>query len=490
MLCEVFLPMSRLLSSLRDLILTQKDINKSIELAEAYGAILWAVDKGVYDDPELEALLTNRCMSLVHEDDVVAPSKDCIHLISEPYLIGGHTRLMEQLATMHSEKPDLLITRQSDEAAIERTRVFFNECTVLQFRTPLQKVTEIIGCLKAYKRVVLHIHPDDMTTVIACNILKGMTNAKIFFVNHADHVFTYGSSVADVYFEISTFGQQRDKKKNISGVKSFLGIPLSTRLVKKAHRLPAKGDALNFFSAASPFKFKPVKNYDSRPTIHRVLSEFKNATFWIVGANPYTNIWWWPLKLRYRRRFQILSSVPYESYLKLLDGADFYVDSYPTPGGTAFAEQLVSGRRCVGLRAPIQGYSPADNLKSKNIDDLMTSILQCDNDPAVIESVYAVNGYDAVKSRYLACLYDGVLCANEMERYVAWTGDVAAYEQTGKITSAIPPEVIAKLISFDKGFLLSVLHELSAVQKVKIVFKLALLRIKSLTGKDVGSDKI
>ena len=487
---EVLFPMSRLLSSIRDLILTRKDINKSVELAEVYGAILWAVDKGVYDDPELEDILTGRCMDIVQIGEADLPSKDCIHLISEPYLIGGHTRLMEQLATMHVEKPDLLITRQSDERAIERTRSFFNECASLQPGTPLQKVAEIIECLKSYKRVVLHIHPDDIVAVIACRILKTISGAKIFFVNHADHVFTYGSTVADVYFEISTFGLHRDMKKTISGDKSFLGIPLSTQLVLKKHRLPDKEDALNFFSAASPFKFKPVKGYDSRPTIQRVLSEFKRSTFWIVGANPYTNIWWWPLKLRYWSRFKILSSVPYASYLTLLEKADFYVDSYPTPGGTAFAEQLVSGRRCVGLRAPIQGYSPADNLKSKSIDDLMMSILQCDNDESVIESVCAVNGYDAVKSRYRACLYDNILCANELEKHVAWTGDVAAYEQAGKITSAIPPVIIAKLISYDKRFLLLVLRELSAMQKMKMVVKLALLKLRGVTGKSPRSDKV
>lgn len=50
--------------------------------------------------------------------------------------------------------------------------------------------------------------------------------------------------------------------------------------------------------------------------------------------------------------------------------------------------------------------------------------------------------------------------------------------------------VIAKLISFDKGFLLAVLRELSAVQKIKMVFKLLILKIKSLAGKAVGSVKV
>ncbi|MBC3199452.1 group 1 glycosyl transferase [Pseudomonas poae] len=481
--------MSRLRSSIRDLILTQKDINKSLELAEVYGSMLWAVDSGVYDDPELEDILTERCMGAIQKGETHLPLKDCIHIISEPYLIGGHTRLMEQLSTMHPEKPDLLITRQSDERAIERTKNFFNESILVEHRTPFQKISEIIESLKAYERVILHIHPDDIHAVIACRILKKITGAKIFFVNHADHVFTYGSTVADVYFEISVFGKHRDMKKTISGGKSFLGIPLSNQLVIKKHHLPEREDILNFFSAASPFKFKPIKGYDPRPTIHRVLSEFKNSTFWIVGANPYTNIWWWPLKIKYWRRFKILSSVPYAGYLKLLERADFYVDSYPIPGGTAFAEQLVSGRRCVGLRAPIQGYSPADNLKSESVDDLIASILQFDNDESVIELVCSVNGYEAVKSRYLACLYSNMLCANELEKHVVWTGDIAVYEEIGKITSAIPPAAIVKLISYDKRFLLEVLRELSIPQKIKMVIKLSILMLKNVAGKSLRSDR-
>ncbi|WP_395608525.1 hypothetical protein [Pseudomonas sp. B22129] len=481
--------MSRLLSSIRDLILTQKDINKSIQLAEVYGAILWSVDKGIYDDPELETELTERCVAILPKGEFQAAVKDCIHVISEPYLIGGHTRLMEQLSTMHVDKPDLLITRVSDEKAIERTQKFFEECRGVKPGTPLEMIAEIVGCLKIYNRVVLHIHPDDMVSVIACAIVKNVSSTKIFFVNHADHVFTYGSSVADVYFEISTFGRHRDMKKNISGEKSFLGIPLASQRLSKKHRLPAKTDALNFFSAASPFKFKPVKNYDLRPAIDRVLSEFKNAKFWIVGANPYTNFWWWPLKFRYGNRFRILSSVPYESYLKLLEDADFYVDSYPTPGGTAFAEQLVSGRRCVGLRAPIQGYSPADNLKDVSVDELIESILLRDNDEETIAAVFAVNGYEAVKSRYRACLYDGAVSVNEMEKYVTWTGDVAVYEQLGKISSAIPPLVVSKLMDFDKRFLYSLLLELNAVQKMKVIVKLAVLRLKKIAVNNVRSGK-
>ncbi|GAB5340256.1 hypothetical protein [Pseudomonas fluorescens] len=482
--------MSGLLSSIRDMILAQEDVNKSLELSEVYGAILWAVDKGIYDDPELEDLLTARCTDVLPNNSGHTPSKDCIHLISEPYLIGGHTRLMEQLSTMHREKPDLLITRQSDEKAIERTRGFFDTCTVIGAYTPLEKIAAIVESLKSYRRIVLHIHPDDMISVIACKIVKSFTQAKVFFVNHADHVFTYGSSVADVYFELSTFGRRRDMKKTISGQKSFLGIPLTSTLVTKTHRLPGKQDALNFFSAASPFKFKPVKHYDLRPAIHRVLSEFKHSTFWIVGASPLTNFWWWPLKLRYWSRFKILSSVPYESYLKLLESADFYVDSYPTPGGTAFAEQLFKGRRCVGLRAPVQGYSPADNLKDDSVDDFIASILHRQNGSEIIQSVLAVNGYEAVKSRYQACLYDGAMCANEMEAYVTWTGDIAVYQQAGKITTAIPPAVVSRLIDFDKRFLPALFFELSATQKVKVALKLVFLKLKRQGGKENRPGKV
>lgn len=93
----------------------------------------------------------------------------------------------------------------------------------------------------------------------------------------------------------------------------------------------------------------------------------------------------------------------------------------------------------------------------------------------------AVNGYEAVKSRYQACLYDGAMCANEMEAYVTWTGDIAVYQQAGKITTAIPPAVVSRLIDFDKRF--TGIVELSATQKVKVALKLACLKLKRQGGK-------
>ena len=89
----------------------------------------------------------------------------------------------------------------------------------------------------------------------------------------------------------------------------------------------------------------------------------------------------------------------------------------------------------------------------------------------------AVNGYEAVKSRYLACLYEDIMCANEMEKHVAWTGDISVYEQPGKITSAIPPEVVSRLIEFDKKFMRVLFLELSATQKIKVALKLARLKV-------------
>lgn len=36
-----------------------------------------------------------------------------MHIVSEPFMTGGHTRLMEKLASMHAEPVDLLISRQA-----------------------------------------------------------------------------------------------------------------------------------------------------------------------------------------------------------------------------------------------------------------------------------------------------------------------------------------------------------------------------------------
>ena len=475
--------MLQAMSLMKAAVLELKDLDKSIELAEIYATILWAADLSIYDAPDIEVQLIERCSLNETESNIPALKKDCLHVITEPYMIGGHTRLMEQLATMHTNKPDILVTRASTDVALLRTKVFFDNAYVISAESRQERISKIFDIIKNYTKIVLHTHPNDIEAIISCGVLKRKTEVKVFFVNHADHVFTYGSSVADIYFEISSYGKSLDNFKKITGKKSFLGIPVANKNAAAKNINIRKDGALNFFSAASATKFKPSKGFDIRPAIESILSEYKRSVFWIVGANLYTSTWWWVLKVKYGRRFKVIPALPYISYCNLLEKADFYMDSYPLPGGTAFCEQVLSGRKCIGLISPVQGYSPADKLKSADLTSLMSSISQESNDLDILKLISLVNGYESVKSRYLKCLYSGEVFSNMMEDLTPWAGSFTFFQQDKKITVAIPPAAIMRLMAIDFRLCLKIIKMLSRQQQFKMILKILIIKAKFLLKK-------
>lgn len=446
--------------------------------AQVYGALLWAVDLDIYEAAALERHLVAQCTSLVTVPVASGTSRGCLHVVSEPYLQGGHTRLMERLAHMHEGPVDLLVTRSAKPQVLERLNGYFAHIEVARGDDPCARLQSIVDTLAQYDKVVLHIHPDDILTTVACGVLKQQLGAAVtvYFVNHADHVFSFGASVADVYFEISAYGHHLDKKKHLSCQKSFLAIPIETSGAKVPDAAPTH-ERIKVFSAASAAKYKPHGGLDMRPSITAILDRFPNAECWIIGANPLTNTWWWTVKLRYPTRFFIRRHLPYKDYLAFAEKADFYLDSYPIPGGTAFAEQLLKGRRCVGLVAPIQGYSPADSLKVASVDQLLASIDHPRPSAQVVEAVQRVNSVEAVKARYLACIERGEYSENLLAAMLPWSGDLDFMKPTGKVTSMIPADVFDALCRMDTKLALRALLSYAWVPRIKILIKVTLLRL-------------
>ncbi|EIC86098.1 hypothetical protein [Serratia sp. M24T3] len=414
--------MKTLLQPLREKVLTGQDFNESLKAAEIYGSLLHMIDIGQYDDPQIEITLTNRANDTLPAIIEPETTKDCLHIISEAFIIGGHTRLMEKLGNMHDLRPDLLITRRADAKARTRLNDVFSQVYEIAPESPLDAVVKIRDICNRYQRIVLHIHFDDIATVVACGLIKKVRPLSVYFVNHADHAFTYGSSIADFYFQLSSYGARLDLTKTIAGQTSFLGIPVADIKPESQPPVESGKPSLHFFSSGSAMKFRPFRGANMSPLINRLLTAWPEGIFTLVGINFAGNVWLWPLKLRFGKRLQILRLLPYDQFIARSREADFYVDSYPFPGGTAFAEQVLSGKRGIGLTSNVQGYSPADKLKRQSVEEVVNSIKNYDDEGAY-EEILMVNGYNEVKARYLACVYAGERSSLDMENLVPWTGD-------------------------------------------------------------------
>lgn len=467
--------MKELIQPLRSKALEAQDLNDGLKAAEMYAALLYDLDVGQYDDPELERMLIDTAAQILPPLPAEHSSKECLHIISEAYMIGGHTRLMEKLAAMHTDKPDLLITRSAQEKTRARSSAIFSSVYEIKSSALADKIAEIRAHCANYQRVVLHIHNNDITVVVACALVKQVQPLKVYFVNHGDHAFTFGSSISDYYFQLSSYGARLDRTKNIAGQTSFLGIPITERRpddklneVKSSGSILLNSDELSFYSSGSAIKFKPFRGADIRPLIGRILDTWPRATFTLVGITPLTNFWWWPAKLRYGKRLKILRFLPYDKFISLSREADFYVDSYPFPGGTAFAEQILAGKRGIGLISGVQGYSPADKLKKESVEQVIDSIYNY-NDQGIVEEITRVNGYEAVKKRYLACLYADEASSFNMESLVSWSGDTQSLLFDKVISFPVNPEVMQYIYQMDKSLYLKFFLRMSLFNKAYII---------------------
>lgn len=473
--------MKKLFDDFESAIAAEPDLNQALELARLYGNILWFADVGIYDAPSIEKSLIDRCAQFYQNYPVVISEdkKLFLHVISEPFMTGGHTRLMEKLAAMHEKPVDLLISRSASQRAEEYVAKFFSNTLKITSGQPLDIIVELVNTLSSYSKIVLHIHPDDILTVVACGVVKRLQHKEIFFVNHADHVFSYGTSIADYYFELSSYGKRLDSLKSISGRKSFLGIPIKISQEKKADLdfNPVKTQELLFISAGSDIKYKPQKKYNIFKLVSRILNDYPSSGFLIIGSNIKSSFWWWPLKAKYGRRLEVRAHLDFEEYNKLVQKADFYVDSHPIPGGTAFAEQFVGGRRCVGLISPIQGYSPADKLKRHNIEEVLHSIAEYKHSNAVFEAIVEINSFESVKKRYLKCVMEGQVCENLLDLSNDWTGNIEFFRSSrGRLDADVSVASFFLLYKIKRVFAFRLFVVLSLSKKLKLLMKIFVFR--------------
>lgn len=212
----------------------QLPLDMALEQAEQLGLLLRSNEVGIYSLNELETFLIDNVFSkLSISDNVIDNGRDnkIVFIATELYHTGGHTRLMERLATFLDSKPDLLITKKPMESIIERENAFFSTIHYGPNNYPsvVENIFFFFSVILKYNIVILNTHPEDIYAIVACGLAKKIKkDIKVHFVNHADHVFSYGSSISDVWYEISDYGVTVDAKRELKAKKCFLGIPIDT----------------------------------------------------------------------------------------------------------------------------------------------------------------------------------------------------------------------------------------------------------------------
>ncbi|WP_323640410.1 hypothetical protein [Pectobacterium polonicum] len=432
----------RQLKELIDTVINGKSLNESLIDAKTLGEILSNNNIGVYSLTEIENSLSNR---YINEIDTVVMKEispvsinENLFVISQPYLSGGHTRLMERISSYLDDKPDLIITRKSGYDEKIRMKQYFKNVILYtedEFPDGINRIFEVAKSLSQYKKLILNIHPDDIHTVISCALAKKINdNLTIYFVNHSDHTFSYGASVADVWFEISSLGQRIDDKRELHAKKSFLGIPLnmgnaSKNTLNKSKRIQ---DGDSFFTSGTSYKFNKNKKSSFKEIISFVMKNYPQSTLYVVGCDIVNDPWWIVEKIKYTKRLKLMASIPHDIFLQITENASVYIDSHPIPGATAFPEQFIHGKKCIGLISPLQGYSSVERLKKNNIKDMFEYMSTSEEIDETYHILEEINAQESIKNRFIDALINNIHAENLCNKHLSWSGDISFLEK-GKI---------------------------------------------------------
>ena len=389
------------LDELRDKILSV-DLSDGLGLAKVYGSLAWSNHVNIYSAPEIEDYLFSTFIKLK-----ALPNKSALkngkilHVLSECYLTGGHTRVVERLLceTKELQYQDVIITGLCKSEIIAKINSYGSTVSFVKSRGVLA-VEEMINLMQKYEFVLLHINPDDIVSALAARVVRE-TGTKVGLYNHADHCFSYGFKSVDMVFEVSIYGRELSQKYRHSYKWSFAGIPLDCQPLLND---TTEGDY--FLSSGPDYKY----DFRENKIFARLLEELipkSNKKCIIIGptllkSNASTKLH----NFVKTGQLIVLPPVKYDDYILYLKDCFAYLDSSPVAGGSAFPEAAMSGKHCLGLRNSIMGYSPVDTIRSRSIEELVLRAvtLPKSGDPNHIALLQDVHQPSNVLKRILAGL--------------------------------------------------------------------------------------
>ena len=346
--------------------LSKNKLQDALEWGELYGRVLYTNYPDVYRDDEFENTLVAQYLAESEISSFTLPRKGDLHVVSEPYSTGGHTRLLEKIIKVRGSG-DVLVTRplSSTENVLN-----LSDLSEIRYSQTGFAINEILNISSDYKTIFLHIHPDDLTSAVAMGVLKEKSSCRIIFINHADHIFSFGYSSSSVVAEMGPFGDKLRKVKG-RGEAVYLGLPFDLDEFKPVDCQRLDGD-LTIMSGATSFKYKTAAGLSFTKLVEDILGAIPNAKLIIIG--PSISFEWRKVIMRYPTRLKVVPKLPYEEYRQLMEDVDVYIDSFPLSGGTTVPEVRSKNIPVTGVLCGSYGYTPWDKTKYSSNTKLVSAL--------------------------------------------------------------------------------------------------------------------
>jgi glycosyltransferase involved in cell wall biosynthesis len=290
-----------------------------------------------------------------------------LHVVSRALPTGGHTRLvLNWIANDVGSRHSVVVLAQG------RTPIpAFIERAVEAGGGTLARMPRSHSMLERAQRlrhlamtqadtVILHAHQFDAVPLVA---FAAEECPPVGFVNHADHMFWLGSSVADAVISIRRFGNELAQRRRFARHPHILPIPMAPErpvIKRQAARasLSITDDAIVLLTVGSRYKYTADGRYDFFETIGKILVAEPRAILLVVGLHR-ADMSGHPVVAALADRIRFFGEC---IELAVFHGAaDIYLDAFPYSSFTAVLEAAAAGVCPVLMYDPVPQQYVADD---------------------------------------------------------------------------------------------------------------------------------
>lgn len=392
-------------------------------------------------------LAKNNSVPLAEEFD----KGSVLHVMTEAYTFGGHTRCVERWITLWPEhRHSCIVMRQRrtitfPEGLKEKVEASGGAMIVNNFdpsKSKLKIALHLRELASHYEYIVLHVHPNDPVPILAFGTEE--FQRPVIFFNHATHTFWLGISVADHVADLNTWSHTITTKYRGAKESSILGIPVDNNVdslalnkEKARKELNISADTKVIFASGSHKKFAPIGFPSFENVVSDVLSAHPDSIFYIAGIKG--NEYFWPkLQKRFPNRLIIYGKLDYATeYMQLLAASDLVIDSYPVGGGTAIIDAVKAGKPVLTLHTTVQSdYLLQSKASCINYDEFKQKACRI-----LCESAYAEEIYQDVYDKWRNSLNPEAWRA----RCQAIYDNLPSRHQIHDFTTPQPPEKVTQV---------------------------------------------
>lgn len=297
--------------------------------------------------PELDELAEKANLVIGRTGRTTRGSRLLVHVATEVYPTGGHTRVIEDITAILPAYSHLLVLTgmQESHPNLASLRPRFDKLNVnvhlLRMSSPTQRVMELTSLIETLspEAVLLFTHPED---AIANVSVSGRSAPRVLFLHHSDHQPSLGASRTDYVHVDLTPGCHRFCGSRPDLKASLLNLCVADMgTVKAVERDPIIG-----VTCGSPHKYAGSSEYSYAQLLAALFSGGVDQVFHI-GDMPDTQ------KDEIRTsvaasgqdpsRILLLPNTPSLAEKLVEISPDFYLTSHPIGGGRATVEALSVG---------------------------------------------------------------------------------------------------------------------------------------------------